>query len=90
VTNVVIGVALCTVVLGGFGLALAGMEGLINGAAWGAALGVFGGAMSGFLWAGKYWRDFAGRFGGAWLKDQTEGRSTEAEGEGKSGRDPSW
>ena len=88
-TNIVIGCALATVVMGGLGLALGGTEGLVNGAIWGAALGLVGGATSGFMWAGKYWSDFAGRFGDAWLKDQTEGTAEERK-RLENGRDRSW
>ena len=85
--NIVIGAAAATLVLGAFGFAVAGSEGLVNGAIWGLALGIMGGAMSGFVWAGKYWSDFAGRFGSAWLKEEMEGKPGQA---GPGGRDSSW
>lgn len=87
--NIVVGVVLCAAALGALGWVLAGTEGLTNGAIWGAALGLVGGAMGGFLWAGKYWSDFAGRAGQAWLKDQTEGHAADEE-QLKSGRDRRW
>jgi hypothetical protein len=73
--NVVIGVVLATLVLGAFGYFLAGVPGMLNLAAWGVLLGLVGGFSSGLglLVNAHYWSTYAGRFGAAWLKKETEG-----------------
>lgn len=88
--NLVLGVVIATAVLGGLGFVLAGREGLVNGAYWGVALGLVGGAISGFVWAGKYWSDFAGRYGSSYLKDELEGERKPGETSAATGRDPRW
>jgi hypothetical protein len=55
--NVVLGVILGVVLLGGFGYLLSGREGMINMAYWGLALGLIGGFSSGLgiLFEAKFW-----------------------------------
>ena len=55
--NVVIGVLLGVVILGGFGYLLGGKEGLINMVYWGIVLGLIGGfsAGLGMIFEAKFW-----------------------------------
>ena len=53
--NVVLGIVLGTLALGLFGYLLAGKEGAINGAYWGAVLGLIGGFFSGFTILARFW-----------------------------------
>ena len=57
--NLVLGVIMGVVLLGGFGYLLAGMEGLVNMAYWGVALGLMGGFSSGLgiLFEAKFWEE---------------------------------
>ena len=55
--NLVLGVIMGVVLLGGFGYLLAGKEGLVNMAYWGVALGLLGGFSSGLgiIFEAKFW-----------------------------------
>ena len=55
--NLVLGVVMGVVLLGGFGYLLAGKEGLVNMAYWGVALGLLGGFSSGLgiIFEAKFW-----------------------------------
>ncbi|MEW5827761.1 MAG: hypothetical protein AB1846_02640 [Chloroflexota bacterium] len=55
--NVAIGVVLGVVILGGFGYLLSGMEGLVNMAYWGFALGLIGGFSAGIgvIFEANFW-----------------------------------
>jgi hypothetical protein len=57
--NIVIGMVLGVIVLGLFGYLLGGMEGLVNMAYWGVALGLIGGFSSGLgmIFEAKFWGD---------------------------------
>jgi hypothetical protein len=90
--NVVIGVVLATVVLGGLGFLLAGVPGMVNMAGWGVILGALGGFSSGLavVISAHYWGAYAGRFGAAWLKKETEGEATENEPSETPGKDRTW
>ena len=55
--NLVLGVIIGVVLLGGFGFLLSGKEGLVNMVYWGVALGLLGGFSSGLgiIFEAKYW-----------------------------------
>jgi len=55
--NMVLGMIMGVVLLGGFGYLLAGKEGLVNMAYWGVALGLIGGFSSGLgiIFEAKFW-----------------------------------
>ncbi len=53
--NIVLGVAFCTLILGLLGYLLAGLEGAVNAAYWGVALGLIGGFFSGIVIYAKFW-----------------------------------
>jgi len=55
VRNVFLGIILGTLVLGLFGYLVGGQEGLINGAYWGAILGLIGGVFSGITLMYSFW-----------------------------------
>ena len=57
--NVILGVILGVLLLGGFGYLLAGKEGMINMAYWGIALGLIGGFSSGLgiIFEARFWED---------------------------------
>jgi hypothetical protein len=57
--NVILGVILGILLLGGFGYLLAGKEGMINMAYWGIALGLIGGFSSGLgiIFEARFWED---------------------------------
>ena len=59
IRNVVIGLILGVVLLGGFGYLLAGWEGMVNMAYWGVALSLIGGFSGGLgvLFEAKFWGD---------------------------------
>lgn len=53
--NIVLGVVLGAMILGLFGYLLAGQAGFVNGAYWGAILGLIGGVMSGITSLFSFW-----------------------------------
>lgn len=55
--NVIMSVVLCVLVLGAFGFALGGWEGLVNMVYWGLALGLLGGFSwgLGMIFEAKFW-----------------------------------
>ena len=57
--NLILGVILGILLLGGFGYLLAGKEGMINMAYWGIALGLIGGFSSGLgiIFEARFWED---------------------------------
>jgi len=57
--NLVVGLVLGIVILGGLGYLLAGTEGLINMVYWGMALGLMGGFSSGLgmIFQAKFWSE---------------------------------
>lgn len=69
-TFLALSIAVSTLLLGGIGLAVAGKEGMLNGAGWGLLLGVLVGVNFGLLLAlsPKRWGDFAARGIGWWIK----------------------
>ena len=55
IRNIVLGVLLGAAALGLFGYLIAGQEGLIGGAYWGAILGLIGGVFSGITLLYRFW-----------------------------------
>jgi hypothetical protein len=55
VRNVFLGIVLGAAALGLFGYLVGGQEGLINGAYWGAVLGLIGGVFSGITLLYRFW-----------------------------------
>ena len=53
--NVLLGIVIGALVLGFFGYLIAGQEGLIGGAYWGAILGLIGGVFSGIVLLFQFW-----------------------------------
>jgi hypothetical protein len=53
--NILLGVIFGTLALGILGFLLAGKEGAINGAYWGAVLGLIGGFFSGIVLLARFW-----------------------------------
>jgi hypothetical protein len=53
--NVVLGIVLGAAALGLFGYLVGGQEGFINGAYWGAILGLIGGVFSGITLLYRFW-----------------------------------
>lgn len=84
VGSVVLGAGL----LGLMGFFLAGKEGFVNLAIWGAALGLVGGFSTGLatLISARYWGAYAGRYGAWWLKHETEGEPSTVKGNAEEDR----
>lgn len=61
--------------LGIIGFLVAGTEEFVNGAIWGFALGLISVPYTGFTIATGYWGDYSGRYGAAWIQEETEGEN---------------
>lgn len=74
---VVVGTVLATVVMGGIGYLLAGIEGMVNMGIWGIALGLLGSFSGGLamLIYTHYWSGYAERFGKSWFEKESEGEN---------------
>lgn len=74
IRNLLVTVILVTVSLALLGYFLAGRAGFVNGASWGVLLGSVGGIYSSaVLVLANSGRDYSGRFGAWWIKQETEG-----------------
>lgn len=65
---------LAGLVLGIIGFLVAGTEGFVNGAVWGIALGLLSVPFTAFTIYVKYWGDYSGRYGAAWIEKETTGK----------------
>ncbi|MBN1665591.1 MAG: hypothetical protein JW862_00820 [Anaerolineales bacterium] len=71
--NAILTTLAIVVVLGLIGLLIAGQEGMLNGASWGLVLSLISWPFMGFFMYGKYWSDYAGRFGSWWVNKESKG-----------------
>ena len=79
--TILIWAGIAALALGVIGYLFAGMEGLKNGAAFGFVFGLAGGFLNaGVMIYAFYWGDFAGRYGTAWLDEQTRGKDPDKHG----------
>lgn len=64
---------LAGLILGVIGFFVSGAEGFINGATWGVSLGLVAVPFTAYTVFARYWGDYSGRYGAAWIKKETEG-----------------